>query len=144
MRVNDKPSFLIGEIGQITLNEHRKAGLSSPYLNLRSFGSKCTVLNKVLVTLLGIFGAPAVIWHLGNCAPLSPPTLHPCPQGRYMSWIFIVVSSFWYHSSSQVCIEWKSGCSAKITLYPSCDAHGSCVILNINFQIRLFRMTYPG
>ena len=32
--------------------------LAPPYLNLRPFGSKCTVLKSVLVTLLGHFGAP--------------------------------------------------------------------------------------
>jgi len=29
-----------------------------PSSNLRSFGSKCTVLKKVLVTLLGLSGVP--------------------------------------------------------------------------------------
>jgi len=50
-----------------------------PCLNLRSFGSKCTVLKKVLVILLGLFGAPrshsaprTVIRRPGNCAPLHP------------------------------------------------------------------------
>ena len=40
--------------------------------DLRSFRSKFSVLKKVLVTLLGLFGAPAVIWLSGNCAPLAP------------------------------------------------------------------------
>jgi len=51
-----------------------------PSSKLRSFVSKCTVLKKVLVTLLGLFGAPAVIWRPpivtrrpGNCVPLAPP-----------------------------------------------------------------------
>ena len=42
-----------------------------------SFRSKSTVLKKVLVTFLGLFGfprsdsaTPAVICHLGNCVPL--------------------------------------------------------------------------
>ena len=34
------------------------ASLSPPCSNLRSFESKCTVLNKVFVTLLGLYGAP--------------------------------------------------------------------------------------
>jgi len=34
----------------------QEASLASPCSNLRSFGSKFTVLKKVLVTLLGLFG----------------------------------------------------------------------------------------
>jgi len=36
------------------------ASLAPPFSNLRSSGSKCTVLKNVRVTLLGFFGAPAV------------------------------------------------------------------------------------
>ena len=49
----------------------------------RSFGSKCTVLKKVLVTWLGLFAAPAVIWRPTvirrpvNYALLSPPLVTP-------------------------------------------------------------------
>ena len=39
----------------------RKKKFSAPYLNLRSYGSKFTVLKEVFVTLLEIFGAPSVI-----------------------------------------------------------------------------------
>jgi len=39
----------------------QEASLALPCSNLSSFGSKFTVLKKVLVTLLGHFGAPAVI-----------------------------------------------------------------------------------
>ena len=35
-----------------------EASLAPPCSTLRSFGSKCTVLKKVLMTLLGLFGAP--------------------------------------------------------------------------------------
>ena len=49
----------------------QEASLAPTCLNLRSSGSKCTVLKKVLVTLLGLFGAPAVIRRSGNCALLS-------------------------------------------------------------------------
>jgi len=38
-----------------------EASLAPSCLNLRSSGSKSTVLKKVLVTLLGLFGVPAVI-----------------------------------------------------------------------------------
>jgi len=34
----------------------QEASLAPPCSNLRSFGSKCSVLKKVLVTLLGLFG----------------------------------------------------------------------------------------
>jgi len=39
-------------------------------MNLRAFGSKCTVLKNVLTTVLGVFGALIVIRRPGNCAPL--------------------------------------------------------------------------
>jgi len=39
-----------------------EASLAHPYSNLRSFGSKCTVLKKIFVKLLGLFGAFAVVW----------------------------------------------------------------------------------
>jgi len=48
--------------------------LAPPCSNLRSFGSKCTVLRKVLATLLGLFGARPVIRGLRHC---SPPSLRP-------------------------------------------------------------------
>ena len=44
--------------------------LAPPFSNLRSSGSKCTVLKNVRVTLLGFFGAPRVIRRTVNCAPL--------------------------------------------------------------------------
>ena len=36
----------------------QETSLAPPFSNLRPFGSKCTVLKKVLVTLLGLFSAP--------------------------------------------------------------------------------------
>ena len=50
----------------------QEASLVSQCLNLRSFGSKCTVLKKVLVTLLGHFGALIVIRCPVNYAPFPP------------------------------------------------------------------------
>jgi len=50
----------------------QQTSLAPACLNLKSFGSKCTASKKVLVTLLGLFGAPAVFRRPGNCAPLSP------------------------------------------------------------------------
>jgi len=67
----------------------QEASLASPCSNLKSLGSKCAVLKKVLVTLLGLFGAPrshsappVVIRRPGNCFPLPPllPSLRPCHQ----------------------------------------------------------------
>jgi len=39
----------------------QEARLAPPWSKLRSFASKCTVLKKVLVILLGLFGDPAAI-----------------------------------------------------------------------------------
>jgi len=56
----------------------QEANLAPAYSNLSSFGSKFTVLKKVLVTFWGLFGALAVIRrpiltrHPENCAPLAP------------------------------------------------------------------------
>ena len=53
-----------------------------PHFQNRSFGSKCTVWKEVLVTLLGRFGAPAVICPplltrpSGNCALLVTLWVH--------------------------------------------------------------------
>jgi len=48
----------------------QEASLAPPCSNLMSFGSKYTVLKKVLATLLGLFGVPAVIRYPGNCGLL--------------------------------------------------------------------------
>ena len=59
--------------------------LAPPCSNLRSFGSKCTVLKKVLVILLGLFGAPrndsAPPWWFGarGIVPPFPPHCTPAP-----------------------------------------------------------------
>jgi len=53
--------------------------MSSPSFNLRSFGSKCIVLKKQIVALLGHFGAPALI--PGAHSDLAPGELCPlCPH----------------------------------------------------------------
>ena len=48
----------------------------APMFEPEVFGKQCTVLKKVLVTLLGLFGTAAVIQRLGNCA-LLPPLVTP-------------------------------------------------------------------
>ena len=58
------------------------ASLAPPFSNLRSSGSKCTVLEKVRVTLLGVFGAPALFQHpQSDLAPgkFRPLGLHYAP-----------------------------------------------------------------
>jgi len=48
----------------------QEASLAPPCSSLRSFGSKYTALEKVLVTLLGLSDAPAVIRrHYSDSAP---------------------------------------------------------------------------
>ena len=51
---------------------HLGQEISLPPLCLRSFGSKCTVLKKVLYVIVGTFWPPAVIWRPENSAPLPP------------------------------------------------------------------------
>ena len=60
--------------------------LAPACLNLRSLGSNCNILKKVLVTLLGLFGVPrsdsALPWWFGawGIVPLLPPPLYaPAP-----------------------------------------------------------------
>jgi len=55
---------------KVRLRSGQEASLVPSCSNLRSLVSKCTVLKKVLVTLLGLFGAPIVIRRQGNCALL--------------------------------------------------------------------------
>jgi len=43
---------------KVRLCPGQETSLAPPYLNLRSFGSKCIALKKKLATLLDIFGAP--------------------------------------------------------------------------------------
>jgi len=55
----------------------QETSLALPCSNLRSFGSKCSAMEKVLVTLLAVFGAscshsPIVIRRPGNCATFAP------------------------------------------------------------------------
>jgi len=53
----------------------QEASLAPPCSNLRSFGRKFTVLKKILVTLLGLFGAPR--WHF------PPPAVIRRPHGYW-------------------------------------------------------------
>jgi len=62
----------------------QEATSAPPCSKLRSFGSQCTVVKKVLLTLLGIFRTPrsgsaphsdSAPWLL---CPFAPPSLRPC------------------------------------------------------------------
>ena len=61
----------------------QEASLAPPCSNLSSFESKFIALKKVLVTFVGLFGAPAMISRPvltrrpGNCAPFAPPCYAP-------------------------------------------------------------------
>ena len=50
---------------EVRLRPGQETNLPPPYLNLRSFGSKCTALKKKLATMLGLFAPPPVIRRLG-------------------------------------------------------------------------------
>ena len=70
----------------------QKANLAPQYSNLRSFGSNSTLLKKVIVTLLGLFGSsrshsshPRVIQRPGNGAPLAHPRYAPA-RDRQSAW----------------------------------------------------------
>ena len=56
-RVTNK-TYEQGRRGSMAPGARSKFG--APCSNLRSFGSKCTLLKKVLVTLLGLFGVPRI------------------------------------------------------------------------------------
>ena len=74
----------------------KETSLALPCSNLRSFGSKCTVLKKVLVKFLRHFLVLAVIWHPTviqrpvNCAlvtPLPPKSkVMPLPLRKKLMW----------------------------------------------------------
>jgi len=60
------------ERNEVRWRSGKEASLAPPSSNLKSFGSKCTVMKRVLVTLLEFFGNPIVIRRPVNCAPLGP------------------------------------------------------------------------
>jgi len=70
----------------------QEASLAPSCSNLNSFGSKCTVLKKVLVTLLGLFSVPrshsaptAVMQRPGNCAPLVTPLFRNVSNPQHLA-----------------------------------------------------------
>ena len=63
-----------------------RSKLGAPCSNLRYFGSKCTVLKKVLVTLLGLFRALCIQSVSGKwCSPSHPRYApDPVPHAKIM------------------------------------------------------------
>ena len=59
-----------------------EASLAPPCSNVRSFGSKCTVLKKILVTFLGLFGVPRS--HRRPHGDPEPGVLRPPWAPRYV------------------------------------------------------------
>jgi len=49
-----------------------RSKFGAPMFEPKAFGSKCAVFKKVLVTLLGLTGAPAVIRRAEKCTLLVP------------------------------------------------------------------------
>ena len=66
-------------LNEVRWRPEQEATLAPSYLNQRSYGSKFTALKEVFVTLLEIFGAPAVIRppHSDFGARGIAPSLHP-------------------------------------------------------------------
>jgi len=67
------------ERNEVRWRPGQEASLAPPCSNLGSFGTKCTVLKKVLVTLLGLIGALAVIWR-PHSDSASGEVYPPCPS----------------------------------------------------------------
>jgi len=55
--------------GVTRLDDGQEESLAAPCSNLMAFGSQCSVLKEVLMTLLGLFGARGIV-------PPSPPRYH--------------------------------------------------------------------
>ena len=78
--------------GQRTNSAPPWSKFGAPVSNLSSFEGKFTVLKKVLATLLGLFGAPAVNWRPGNCAPLVTPLMLCLAAFNYiMLWCLLTI-----------------------------------------------------
>jgi len=88
---------------QVRWRPGQEAILAPPCSNLKSFRSKCTVLMKVLVTMLGLLGAPIVIRRSGIVPPW-PPRSTPVPSAYYMLsfWDNVLVSKRSMHLFSVV------------------------------------------
>ena len=80
-----RPSgHLLQRRNEVRWRPGQEASLASPCSYLRSFGSKFAVLKKLIVTLLGLFGAPRSQrrpqqWFGDPKVIRCPPSLHPWP-----------------------------------------------------------------
>jgi len=70
-------SFLPRGVTRLDGAQGKKQVWRPPCWNLRSYGSNVTVLNKVLVTLLGLFGASRSDSAPGELCPPCPPLSAP-------------------------------------------------------------------
>ena len=112
-----------------------RSKFGAPCSNLRFFGTKCTVLKKLLVTLLGLFGALAVIRRPhsdtvpGELCPPCPTSLRPCTVPRIRRKLPLRHWLLYFDNDvcSQHCI------TAESTRVSSWEAAGStvCILLTI-------------
>jgi len=65
------------ERNEVRWRREQEASLATPSSNLRSFGSKCTVLKNVLVTSLGLLGASRSDSAPGKLCPSCPSLVTP-------------------------------------------------------------------
>ena len=121
-----KMGFLRGVHGvtvgltEVRLRPGQETSLALPYLNLRSFGSKSTALNKKLATLSGLFGAPQ--WF---AALVTPPMWHFATN--------CAVVKFAEHRMSKHFSELREHNHVSSAMYPQCptkDWWGKCCWLN--------------
>jgi len=76
----------------------QETSLAPPCSNLRSFGSKCAVMKKVLATLLGLFGTPQWFGTQGIVPPLSSSLrLCLCLEAVWSNthWTYYLTSQGW-------------------------------------------------
>ena len=98
----------------------QKTSLALPCSNLRSFGSKCTVVKEVLMSLLWLFGPPQWFGVRGivPLAPLVTP-LVMCNKNRK---IFRKETNFQVRTS-RTSIPWTSGIFEHNTPWPCNCTH---------------------
>jgi len=113
----------------------QEAGLTPTCSNLRSFGSKCTVLKKVLVTLLGLFRALRSHSAANELFPLCPPSLRPCftlilAGHIYMSFFRCFVCNLWFLFTVRVNVVFSRVTSSLWKYFFLVGLHSSVYIIN--------------
>ena len=96
----------VQRLNEVRWHLEKETSVASPYSNLRSFWSKCTVLIETSAyDIVVIFWPPTVIRRPGNCAPLPLVTsLVLCNKNRK---IFRKSTNFQVRTS-WTCIPWTS------------------------------------